>query len=528
MRLSEATTYADNAFANVDNIDVLVLDGANTVTFNSDADTTGFATVIGGNGNSDYTHDTGFLSAVTFIGGNGDDTFRGTLAALASDSIDGGLGENTWVLTNASALANDGDFDRIQAGTVQVLITANGDNDITLGSNADTAGISTLIGGAGNDDIDASAYTSNLTFIATLGGSDTFLGGSGNDDVLFANNSDLASSNVDGGTGTTDAIRFTGADAFVDANFTNVTNIDEVFFANGTNSITIDTEVAAAGVQTLTGGTGADSFTKTNATVMTLVGGTGDDVFTFSTAAIFAADSIAGGANNDTIVLSEDTVTLNDSNFDLILSVESFTTANGDNDLTLGSNADNVAGILTVTGGMGNDDIDASAYDSEVTLNGGSGGSDTLTGGSGADRLKAWSTSGLASTNAFNDTLTGGSGADVFVLGDTISNAYGQASMDDASNYRAAITDFNADADIFELFLNGATGNFSNNGTNLISIRNSDNTKDVYRLAYNDTSKVASLYQVDGAGGLLGIATVNNYTGTFADNTAATNFNLVG
>jgi len=430
---------------------VLVLNGANTVTLDSNADTTGFASVIGGNAVSSYDILAGFNNALT------------------------------------------------------------------------------LVGGMNADDVDASAYTSDLTFIATLGGSDTFMGGSGNDDVLFANNSDLAISSVDGGTGTTNTIRFTAADTFADADFTNVSNIDEVFFANGTNSITIDTEVAAAGVQTLTGGTGADSFTKTNATVMTLVGGAGNDVFTFSTAAIFAADSIAGGNNNDTIVLSEDAVTLNDSNFDLILSVESFTTANGDNDLTLGSNADNVAGILTVTGGMGNDDIDASAYDSAVTLNGGSGGSDTLTGGSGADRLKAWSTSGLASTNAFNDTLTGGSDADVFVLGDTISNAYGQASMDDASNYRAAITDFNADADIFELFLNGATDNFSNNGTDLISIRNSDNTKDVYRLAYNDTSKVASLYQVDGAGGLLGIATVNNYTGTFADNNvAATNFHLVG
>jgi Ca2+-binding RTX toxin-like protein len=449
LRLSEATTYADSAFANVSNIDALVLAtiGFNTVTFDSNADAAGFTSLIGGNGVSTYNILAGFDNALT------------------------------------------------------------------------------LVGGINADNVDASAYTSDLTFIATSGGSDIFVGGSGNDDVLFATLT--VNQNVDGGTGAADTIRFSAAVTLADAAFTNVANIDQVIFADATNSITINTAVAAAGVQTLTGGTGADSFTKTDATVMTLVGGAGNDVFTFSTAAIFAADSIAGGANNDTIVLSEDAVTLNDADFDRILSVESFTTANGDNDLTLGSNADNVAGILTVTGGTGNDDIDASAYDSAVTLNGGSGGSDTLIGGSGADRLKAWSTSGLASTNAFNDTLTGGSGADVFVLGDTASNAYGQGAMGDISNYRAAITDFNADADIFELFRNGATGNFVNNGTNLISIKNSGNTADVYRLAYNDTSHVASLYQLDGAGGLLGIATVNTYTGTFADSTVA-NFNLVG
>jgi Ca2+-binding RTX toxin-like protein len=226
-------------------------------------------------------------------------------------------------------------------------------------------------------------------------------------------------------------------------------------------------------------------------------GGTGTDTLTLGTAGTYANTDFVGIANMDVLVL-----------------------ADGTNDVAIGG-----SGISTVYGGTGNDDIDASAYATPVALYGGAGdtqsGADTLTGGSGEDWLQAWTNSNPV-LNTSDDTLTGGSGADWFVLGNATGNAYGQAAMGDASNYRAAITDFNADnIDIFVLDEAGATGDFLNNGTNLIRIRNVANDADIYRLAYNDTTKVAALYQVDGAGQNLGVATVNNYTGTFSDANAS-------
>jgi Ca2+-binding RTX toxin-like protein len=421
-------------------------------------------------------------------------------------------------------------------------LTLTGNSDVELGSNADNGGFGfstvyggsgdsnfevlvgfgsdlTIVGGSNDDEVDASATASNITFIATLGGSDTFLGGSGNDDVLFASNSDLASSNIDGGVGTNDTIEFTAADTIVDSDFTDVANI-EVVRLFGASTATFNTTAMGAGIETVYGGSGNNNITQGAGFTSNFdfIGQSNADSVTIQNAAQLANNDINGGTGTDTLTLGT-AGTYANTDFVGISNMDVLVLANGTNDVTLGS-----SGIMAVYGGTGNDDIDASAYATAVTLYGGEGntqsGADTLTGGSGGDWLQAWTNTNPV-LNTSDDTLTGGAGADRFVLGNASGNAYGQAAMGDASNYRAAITDFNADSiDILVLDEAGATGSFMNNGTNLIRIRNAANDADVYRIAYNDGTKVASLYQVDGAGQNLGVATINNYTGTFSDATS--------
>ncbi len=101
-----------------------------------------------------------------------------------SDTIDGGNGTDTLALTDAGTLT-DADFTHITS--VEILDLADGANDITLGTEADAAGITTVIGGTGNDkittysnDVDRAALTIDLSE-------------GGNDKIVFDNNVSYAS-----------------------------------------------------------------------------------------------------------------------------------------------------------------------------------------------------------------------------------------------------------------------------------------------------------------------------------------------
>ena len=134
---TESTTYADSAFANVSNIDALVLNGANTVTLGANADTTGFTSLFGGTGNSVYTQGAAFDNALTFVGGSGNDDLTVTTAAqLANDDIEGTSGQDTLRLTESTTYA-DSAFANVSNIDALVL---SGANTVTLGANADTTG----------------------------------------------------------------------------------------------------------------------------------------------------------------------------------------------------------------------------------------------------------------------------------------------------------------------------------------------------------------------------------------------------
>jgi Ca2+-binding RTX toxin-like protein len=575
---------------------------------------------------------------MTLDGGAGDDVFTFSTAAIfAADSVDGGTGSNSVVLTTDAQTVGDADFDRIDAGTIQALTTANGVNSITLATNANAAGIVSVFGGTGADTFDSSnaAYVATGVYFGAGNGSnslvgnsaaDTFVSGTGNDilvgnggadsidagsgtdTIRFATASDLATAaTVIGGLGNdTISIADTGA-AVTDANFDDVDTVEALVFTGGGNvSAILETQAQAAGIVSVFGGVGNDTFDASHAAYNAtgvyfnggggaddLTGGGSTDTFVFATQAALAAAaaingsggndtislttqgqavldtnfanvsagsvealafangtgssavlagtadtagiaSVYGGSGNDTftvdetiytaptfhgadgtdvLILSNDAATLVDTFFTDVLSVASFQTANGANDMTLGVEASQ-AGIATVTGGTGGDILNASAMTSAVTLMGGTG-ADTLTGGTNGSRLQGWALSGV--DNTWNDSLTGGGGVDTFVLGNSGANAYGQFSSGNASNKVAFITGFTVGSDRFELFANGVnigtpSSTFTNNGADQITITKTAGSTG-YVLSYDDSINTAQLY-VNGTSRL--VAEIS-YTGDFAN-----------
>ena len=65
--------------------------------------------------------------------------------------------------------------------------------------------------------------------------------------------------------------------------------------------------------------------------------GANDDTINVVGANLTDADTIAGGANTDSIVLTADSATIIDADFDNISAVEKFTTADGTNSVTFGT-----------------------------------------------------------------------------------------------------------------------------------------------------------------------------------------------
>ena len=121
--------------------------------------------------------------------------------------------------------------------------------------------------------------------------------------------------------------------------------------------------------------------TQSGAYNLSVSSGAGNDSITTVGAQLTTDDSIDGGADTDTITLSVDAATIIDADFTNIDNVEGLTTANGANNLTLGTKAADAL-IGTVTGGAGVDTIDASTFDKVLTISAG-GGADVITTQSG-------------------------------------------------------------------------------------------------------------------------------------------------
>ena len=341
------------------------------------------------------------------------------------------------------------------------------------------------------------------------GGTDSILAGDGADRIEFATAAHLGSAvTVAGGNGN-DTISFTTENRAVqNADFTNVLSVEALTFADG-----IGSSVVLAG-------------TANTAGIALVYGGSGNDTLTVDET-IYTAPTFHGAEGTDVLILSNSDAALIDTFFTDVLSVASFQTANGANDITLGAQATE-AGIATVTGGSGSDTLNATGMTSSVTLMGGLG-ADSLTGGSVSSWLQGWTTGSAAnnSTNAagYNDTLTGGTGIDVFVLGDSSGNAYG-GSSNPALNTMAQIKEFDISEDIFQL------NAFSGASASTFSINTEANEAyfakggvgpvlKAYVISYNDTTQTGSILYDQ-----TNVVAQFKYTGS-GDNLTADNFNIV-
>src|SRR5215213_6021325 len=369
-------------------------------------------------------------SVDNFTGNAGEtNTFEFTELTLQSlDTITGGA---TGSFFDILALTASGTIAAAQFGGVTgieliTLPNTGGTVRLTNGLVAGTsAGIFSVVGGAGNDTVDAGLVT-NSTRIAFYAGAgiDAFIGGNGNDYVEFAPAELTAADSVNGGNGF-DFLAFSTGGAIGAAALANVTSIEEVLLSNAGNSIALSNVFVAGadnGVMSIVDGTGNDTVNAsgisngrriaffTSSGNETFIGGNGSDYLAFHAGALTSGDHVTGGANFD--IIEFDTAGT--------VAAGALTNVTGIDELILNAGGTNVTltnamvagtdnGVLVILdNGSGNDTINAAAVASNRIVFQSNGGNDNFTGGGGSD-VVLFTAAGLTSGDAF----AGGTGFDV-------------------------------------------------------------------------------------------------------------------
>jgi len=369
------------------------------------ANSTGVTTVATVNGGSNTT----FSGLKTIVAAEASSTSAGDLALTYNADVVSGTAD-VQALTLSSAVLGTVTIQGIEtvnvAATGTSTITALTDTSLKT-INVTGSGNLTIGNALANDvTFNGSAATGNLTANFGLGAS-TVTGGSGNDKFIFAGNLGTTDT-VTGGAGT-DTLSITGIDFTADttgvraALNTKVTGVEQLEFTGG----------AAASI---TGGTGATSFTNTEITklIFNTTGGgvdtvlqagsartyafgelnTGDARFDLSagantinlslegvagTGANFRADVGAVAVNLDAAAVTGTTATIN------LASLGASTDTNNAGTITAVSGSTlNITGSheLTVAGLTNGTNVNASALTGKLTLTA-SGENDSITVGSG-------------------------------------------------------------------------------------------------------------------------------------------------
>jgi len=417
----------DGQFAKVSAVEVLEQTGSsNGATLGGNAQAAGIRMVVGGTGGdtidaSGYTaavtldggrniSSGGSLVGTTLVGGSGSDRFLlSNNNVLSVSSIVGGSGNDTLTFSEDGLSITDGTFTRLPG--VEFLQTKDGTNYIQLGTVAGDSGIATVVSGSDNDTVDAGSFDGTSITIQTgagvdvVTGSDTatnrILTGDNNDVIILKNAAAVARSTVDGGASDSSALSFLGnysptgnvlrlteATDLTDSNFANFANVGIILGADtGGSSFILGANAQAAAIRGIGAGQNNDTLNLsayTSGAGLTLYGGAGDDRFELGSGArLREISTLVGGAGTDTLAFATDALSATDEDFDNVSTVEVLQTANGNNRVVLGANAQ-ASGLLTVQGGSGNDTFNASAFTTGLTLDGGTG-NNSLLGGTGND-----------------------------------------------------------------------------------------------------------------------------------------------
>ncbi|MFM8982365.1 MAG: beta strand repeat-containing protein, partial [Spartobacteria bacterium] len=322
-------------------------------------------------------------------------------------------------------------------------------NNIVLGADGLIAGIRTLVGGEGGDDgtgniFDTSAYGSaGVLFQVTdqnyLKNITTLVGGSGVDTLKFSRD----------GVSVTDEV------------VANLYNIDVLRTANGNNRFMLSDQFVAAGIDSIIGGTGADTLDISDNVLYTPtpvsdVPGAATDIITFDASAgsgytligttdNFPYAKVVGGAAGGSVIL--DGISLIDSDFTNMFQANAGTltmrTASGVS-VELGVNAKGM-GLNRLNMADGDDQIDVRAFAGTLTVSGG-GGNDlvetsfaaladmTFLGSAGSDTLQLVGSDARAITTLKGDfdALVLNAGNNFVALGNEagLSTIYGGGGFD--------------------------------------------------------------------------------------------------
>ena len=413
--------------------------GTNALTLDASADNDGKISVTGSAGTDAITLT---VSGADYVsGGDAVDTITvATLAFTSADTIDGGNGNDIITLSNASTVI-DADFTNVTSVMTLTHATAGDTMTATLGAFAQTAGITSVIGGTAVDTVTiGSGYTGTVRVTTGAGGSDIVsAAGSAATLAIQTSANDIdAGDTWTGGTGSSDVLRISAGTAIASA-LAGVTAFElitvsadaavnltlaDVNIASGvnmivsgaalvtTNALTFNASNETNGTVSVTGGAGADIITGggLNDTIVgdagndIIDGGAGDDSVNAGsgtdTVTINAAGDIAdGGSGTDTLTVTS--IGAGTFIVDLSATGDQLTTFNG------AVNAGLQQGFEVVDLSTVNGKVTGTASASGSTITAGAA-ADTLTGGAGNDSLTG---------NAGADVLTGGAGVDTLVGG---------------------------------------------------------------------------------------------------------------
>jgi Ca2+-binding RTX toxin-like protein len=301
-----------------------------------------------------------------------------------------------------------------------------------LGYEADRAGIVTIDGGRGNDNVLLDHAFNNTVTVNLNGGDDTFNAINSPATVNFYDTESniTAADKLSGGTGNGDSLNLT-ADAGV-ASFNGVTRVENFnVIENGDNNATfnfvdgnftgiadhINVNASALNDDGYLGDT-EGSFVMNAGTVgaghnFSVIGGTGADTITTGA----GADTIDGGADYTYGTASSDVINAGDGN-------NVVTTHSGDDTITTGSGDDTIhigLGNNLVNSGAGNDIISNTAPGNNNTIHAGDG-VDTITLNDGNNLVYGEGGADLITVGNGNNTISGGDGNDTITVGGTVSS----------------------------------------------------------------------------------------------------------
>ncbi|GMM91790.1 beta strand repeat-containing protein [Qipengyuania sp. MTN3-11] len=386
LRDAGANTITYNAATNAGGNDTIFTSASYSLAANAVAAGGDFIenlTVASAASTTDYTL-TGSAIANQIVGAAGDDTLAGGGDnGTDFDTLIGLAGDDTYIIATGNEIIRESenggdDTAELGAGVTTYTLTDGAYVETIDGSGAGAA--VTITGNALAQEIIGTAAGDT---ISGGGGADTLSGGDGADTYLVATDGAIINDNQGANTVTYNGDAGGGITVSNGASVTAInTTEDGGVYLTGNN-----------GVQTITGGAGADTLNgaggvDVNGDGDTLQGGAGDDIYrvfssnfagTTTAAAVGDVINEAAGAGNDTVYTS--------ASYVLGANVENLVSAN-----------QSVATNITLVGNGGNNAIS------------GDQGNNVLVGGAGNDRL-----TGLGGADTFHFANTGTTNADVIV-----------------------------------------------------------------------------------------------------------------
>ncbi|MFZ6775065.1 beta strand repeat-containing protein, partial [Undibacterium sp. SXout7W] len=350
------------------------------------------------------------------------ENFTGNAAALVGTTVNGNAGDSDKITFTGGGSIVIGGGNTIT--NINTLAIDNSSTDIYF--NVATSGITSIIGGTGNDRVFlANSGNSMLNANVNLGtGNNTltmeakaytgiYTAGAGTSDILsLVNGSNIALANV---TGFESLVVSSNASITLSAAqyaaFSSITAI-------GTNNFTFSTAgtvVGNASVENYVLYNGTNTFTSA-AGLISVVGGTGADTITVSDQVIIAtvaANGIDGGNGVDTLNVGAVTAALDISA--KVTNVE-FVNVTGGTNAAWSITNENGAGVtlnFTKSASTAINNIILGSGGQTLNVLGTGTGAVTITGGSGADTIN------LSSTTTGSDTIMAGS---VIANIDTVAN----------------------------------------------------------------------------------------------------------